>query len=531
MVDEIYSEFLIAMQELENFRKEYGSSTLPVEKEDPETERLIEAMGFFLARTRLANKNYLERMHLRLFQQFFSYLLTPIPSHTMISLHPLEKQTECVTLSPGTEFTLKNKDEKKFYFQSLFSLTMFPVHKKMIEMQENKCTITIESLHLRKEPLTELRFFVYLLNNFTASSQLLYLLEKYADSAFISYDGNSETYPCQLDFTKNQTPIETKELFFHPIEEFRHSLAFPERDLFFTIKFPPSSHFWKKMTFTINLSKDWPKETQITNNSLHLFCLPLVNLKRAYASPINYTALQDSFPVLSETPAKEENLHSIKQVFTNEKIIKNSFLSQENESYEIENSQHDHILLKLKEEKTVSIDALWYQNSLKNHSLEIFKSFFSQKSLPYIQLTIEIPPTIPIQSGIIKNSDALLQLLTLKNTPILNTEAILTLLKYSTSFLNSPYKWLSEIIISIEGKKQISRLSVADTIHYTALFKQIPEEKSGVCLVFLKELYKLLDSWTCQGQVELTLNSPNLTIHFTQGEVRFNEDKTLVSTF
>ena len=48
-------------------------------REDPDVRRLIESMAFFTARTRLSSIRNIQNTRRRLFEQYFSFLLHPVP--------------------------------------------------------------------------------------------------------------------------------------------------------------------------------------------------------------------------------------------------------------------------------------------------------------------------------------------------------------------------------------------------------------------------------------------------------------------
>ena len=80
--DSLYKAFLEHMHELENFCMSYAAMhpTIPLDRDDPDVRRLTEAMAYFAARTHMAGIRNIADFRRRIFQQFFPYLLTPLPA-------------------------------------------------------------------------------------------------------------------------------------------------------------------------------------------------------------------------------------------------------------------------------------------------------------------------------------------------------------------------------------------------------------------------------------------------------------------
>ena len=53
---------------------------VPLDQEDPDVRRLIEAMAIFTARTRLAGTRHINARHRQILLQYFPFLLTPLPA-------------------------------------------------------------------------------------------------------------------------------------------------------------------------------------------------------------------------------------------------------------------------------------------------------------------------------------------------------------------------------------------------------------------------------------------------------------------
>ncbi len=91
-----YQTFLEELQDLANFRLEYSldNPDALLEAEDPDVKRIIEALAFFSARTKISALRNIDATNRRLYQQFFSHMLSPLPAIVMLQAVPNGHLTE-----------------------------------------------------------------------------------------------------------------------------------------------------------------------------------------------------------------------------------------------------------------------------------------------------------------------------------------------------------------------------------------------------------------------------------------------------
>src|SRR5947208_15366545 len=112
------------MHALENFRVTYTGvhEGVPLEREDPEVRRLIEAMAFFTARTRASSLRNLLATRRRLFQQFFSFLLSPLPAMGFLQAQISGRFAEPATLPKGSQVVISGEEGPGGVFRTLHDL-------------------------------------------------------------------------------------------------------------------------------------------------------------------------------------------------------------------------------------------------------------------------------------------------------------------------------------------------------------------------------------------------------------------------
>jgi type VI secretion system protein ImpG len=110
MDDTLYKAFLLEMEALEKFRMGYTAlhPAAPLGREDQDVRRLTEALALFTARTRLAGQRAISRSTMRLFQQHFPYVLSPMPAMGMLRAVTGKHFVDASELPRGTQVRLSS---------------------------------------------------------------------------------------------------------------------------------------------------------------------------------------------------------------------------------------------------------------------------------------------------------------------------------------------------------------------------------------------------------------------------------------
>ena len=135
--EELYRAFLEEMNALENFRIAYASEHpyVPLDRDDPDVKRLMEAQAFFAARTRISSVSHIQAVQRRIFQQFFPYLLTPLPAMGLMQAKISGQFVEPVFLPKGSELAVSPRPDATAFFRTMCDLHILPIalqHFKML---------------------------------------------------------------------------------------------------------------------------------------------------------------------------------------------------------------------------------------------------------------------------------------------------------------------------------------------------------------------------------------------------------------
>jgi type VI secretion system protein ImpG len=235
-IDEsLYKAFLEEMNALENFRIGYASlhPGVPLDREDPDVRRLIEAMALFSARTRLAGSRNISATSRRIFQQFFPYLLVPMPSMAVLQALPTRQFVEPVVFPKGSEVILSPESGGGAVFQTLGELRIMPITLTKFSMllQEKgfRIALRFSAFFARSEEIGRLSFCINHLNNYESSQTVLFHLKRHLKKVSVIFDEKADEessgIPCDVSFGLPQD----EDNFEHPLHQERISSISPGR--------------------------------------------------------------------------------------------------------------------------------------------------------------------------------------------------------------------------------------------------------------------------------------------------------------
>ena len=264
--ENLYKIFLEEMNALENFRLTYAALRpgVPLDREDPDVKRLIEAMAFFSARTRIAGTRNITSTRLRLFQQFFPHLLTPMPSMAVLQALPTGQIAEPIFFPKGSEITVSPESGGVALFRTLHDLTIMPVSLSdfsilLMPGKGYRLALRLRASFARSEDIGRITFFVNHLNNYESSQLVLHNLKHHIKRASVLLDEKiSETTigePCHVSY--GMAPDDDD--FTHPFQKERLFFHFPWQELFLNVDVPRPSRNWTDFTICLDLDAGWPR--------------------------------------------------------------------------------------------------------------------------------------------------------------------------------------------------------------------------------------------------------------------------------
>lgn len=521
--DKIYQAYLEEVESLENFRASHTSlyRNTPIELvEDPDTLRLVEALAFFAARSRMHGINKIAQIHQLLFRQYFSFLVNPLPAMGLLQIQPSLRIPEQISLSEESELVCTTYDGRKATFQTLDPITISPLFFHRFNFYRRlqggwRMEITYSSPHPRSEGLDKLRLHINHLNSFFSSLRVYFALSRSLEAVTVHYDVSDvkqqQGTPCtfQLGFSSH------RKIFNHPLEKIRSKLHFPEQEMFMTIDIPEHQKKWETITLCFDLNEKWPEALTLSKDSLSLYVIPIVNLKIDRADPIECDGTKDAYPILHPNPTDEFKLHTILAVSeilaTGMKPIRPGILDTLGSSYEIDFFD-EQIILSLpgsfEKARTVSIEALWTQLWFSNYIDQEFSLRFAEEQLSSLKVHLLQQMRSHETTFIADDPKFLIRVLALKNQNKLNLNEILFLMSSLKNIEHSHFKFVPPLIKNLDVFQQTNRMGLGPTVCYQFQLKEWDGRNWEAVIFFFVELNNFLNCWLSNFHVETKVFFP-----------------------
>lgn len=523
--DELYKNYLEEMQSLENFRVSYTGVRpgAQVDREDPDVRRLIDAMAFFTARTRHSVMRNLLATQRRLFEQYFSFLLTPMPSIAMLQGQPTGRFVDTTILARGFDANITPEGAGPAFFHALADLRVLPVKLENVEtLLRSKAgfrvVLTFRARFPRNEEVGTLPLLINHLDDYRASLGVLSCLKKHLERATVVYgedkvDDLTEGTPCDVTYGEALDEDALPELT-HPIQRIRDFFHLPQRELYFNVKVAKSPPNWKQFSILLDLDAKWPRSLRLNTEMFQLYTVPISNLKRSMAAPITCTGQKDRYPLRFPLPAPKFSLHSVVGVFEMMKggalsPLRPGVLAGGSGSYEIERSDEgDFVQITFPEAfekpRKVAVDAFWIQPWFSERLGTKVKVALQSRNVAGLQLELrgEVRPHVDNRLG--QNFDRMLELLSLRGKSVgfdkEDLETILASLGVSSA---SPFTPVLASLVS-EMTVRTQQLPKGGQRHvYSVKLPETDAAEVPIIETALEQLAKLLRAWTHDAEVKL----------------------------
>ena len=521
--DKIYQAFLEEMEALENFRATHSSlyRDTPLELiDDPDTLRLVEALSFFSARSKLQGINKIAQIHQLLFRQYFSFLVNPLPSMGLVQVQPSLRIPESTLLAEGSELVCNTYDGRKATFQTLDSVvvsSLFPHRCDFYRRLQGgwRLELTYHSAHETSDELGKMNFYINHLNSFFGSLRVYFSINRALEEVTVHYDEteikDKKGMPCTYRFG----PSEQRKIFNHPLERIRSYLHFPEQEMFMTINIPERQKKWQSVTLCFDFSDKWPDNLLLNKGSLALYVLPIVNLKTDRAEPIECNGLKDGYPILYPNPIHQFKLHTVLSVSEvlerGMRPLKPGILDDRGNSYEIDFFS-DEIFLNFSnafvKPRTVSVEALWTQDWFTDYIDQEFKIRFAEEQLGGLKIQLLQQMRGHETTAVARDPKFLLRILALKNQNKLSLSEVLFLMSSLKNIDHSFFKMVPPLIKNLEVYQQTDRIGVGPTICYQFQLKEWDGRGWELVILFFKNVNNFLNCWLSNFHVETKVFFP-----------------------
>jgi type VI secretion system protein ImpG len=323
--ESLYKAFRDELSALERFRMEYVAEHpgVPLAPDDPDVRRLVEALAFFAARSRLAAVRTLVEQRRRLFRQFMPYLLEPLPAMGMLQAVPNGQLVDAAELPRGTEVALRDPADRVAIFRTLRPMRLLPLTlgrlgTLVLPDGRLRLALPVTTTHRRNDDIGTLAFHVNYLNDFNGSLRVLAALERHVERVAVSFeervDEHTRGSDCRLSFAGAGGDDDDDDGT-HPLARERAYFHFPRAEQFLEVTVPSPPANWQRFTLLFDLKPDWPRHLRLTADVFQLFTTPIVNVSRAAAQPMMHDGTEERWPIRHPSPAGRYELHSLRGVY------------------------------------------------------------------------------------------------------------------------------------------------------------------------------------------------------------------------
>jgi type VI secretion system protein ImpG len=520
-----YRAFLEELRDLADFRLDYSLEhpDAGLDGEDPDVRRIIEALAFFSARTRIALSRSVDSIQRRLYMQLFSFLLTPLASMAIMQAKPTGTLTEVLELPAGTEFGMQPEKGGLVMFRTTRPLRILPMFLETVKQEllpgtGTRLLLTFHSNYSLNEQPETINLHINYLNDLTLSLKVLQFLGRSLKSAgvqFGEYDPDQPCTPCKFTLGLPPADIAADE-WHHPLELERYFFHFPQQELYLTLELPAAPRNWKHFTVVMDCDQPWPRQLRLNQNIFNMFTVPLVNNQRAMARPIICDGTQERYTIYHPEPQLGFSLQKVLGVYEfGEKgmlPLRPGIIAGGNGSYEIEQGpqQEDggylyrlvpHFPAAFEQPRTLVIEALWqqpwYDQILQNaYTMQVFR-----RQIQGVQWELMDAAIPHAENPQFNEVSRYVHLVTLMHKTSFRGQDTRDLLLALGSVTPGRFQSVFSSLVNLRLEEEPLEGSKTKQIYYLQ-FKPQLDDSSELIEPFVRHVGRVLDLWFTDAQVE-----------------------------
>jgi len=434
----------------------------PVQQDDPDVRRVIEALALFSLRTRrIARRNAQDAIG-QLFRRHFEGLLNPSPAAARVVAKIGPNFADIVDVPRGTELLL-TKDRFAITMTTLEPMRVLPLEVQSIHLssaERTELVVTLTAKHRRSaikvqapdetsEMDGEIAFEIDQLGELTPSAAVLDEIRESVVGLKVEYESDraprvlevpleqglrfGALTPPLIELTASDQPLSRLRSFFHnPWTELRMVVRVPA---------PAQGETWQRLRLRLRLRRPWPRHLGLQPTTFAINRVPVVNLKRDWASPIRCDGTRDRVPILHPLPGAHLQPHSLLGVyeFTPQGPVPllPIGLRGEGKGYDLEVEGegtarrlwlHIDAPTTFAEPITLGVEALWYQPAARSAGTDDFDTRLANGFVSSLTWTAT-PLLHDIQPLHASDTEVLMRLLALKQQTTLTRDELVFLLE------------------------------------------------------------------------------------------------------
>lgn len=535
--DTLYKAFLVELEALERFRIAYTGlhPGAPLQREDPDVRRLIEAMAMFTARTHLASQRSIARGTMRVFRQHFPFLLNPVPAAAMLAAQIDRRFTDAAEVPRGTLVALSSDDTEAstLEFRTLSPLRLLPIELDRVDLLKlgnrgYRLFLRFESDFPRKDDIGELNLYVNHLNDFVSSLTVHYHLKKSltrVHAFFGKFDPESELgAPCTARFGAPRSPPSQLEAFEHPLERARQVLRFPQQELYINVNVPRPVSNWSELTLCFDLTAAWPAQLRPSADTFSIHTAPIINVVRDMSTPFECDGTKERYSIQHPAPGREFRVHSVIGAYRLDgegliPLLPGAIAGGE-DTYEVEHEGYGEkrkswVYLNLprafKDPVRVAIEAFWHQPVFNRDDAPEYRASLADRHLEGVRWECLGNVVAGTDNPLADVQEGLLHLLSIKSQRFLDLAEVQFLLEAMGISAERHFRDVVRLLAKVElRQKPFAKSSTGFKYIYRVTFSELHSSMLPLLDLFAAKLLLILKAWSTEDVVELEVAVPNL---------------------
>jgi len=537
--EDLYKAFLEEVHALESFRLRFAAMHpgVPLDREDPDIRRLIEAMALFSARSRLAGVRNIDTNRHRIFRQFFPFFLSPLPSLSIMQIIPTRQLAEPVNLPCESKIALSAESGETALFRTLNDLRVLPIFPAgfstlLLPDKGYRFCLTYKAAFARSEEIGSLNLFINYLKNYESSLHVFYNIKKHLRNISVVYDQKADETTqgaaCHATFGVDDGTDGYE--FSHPLEKERLFFHFPWQELFVNVQVAKSEKNWSQFTLCLDFDATWPRNLILNQDVFCLFAVPIINHLQAMAQPVVCEGTKERYLLRHPDGEAGFSLHSIKGVYQATKAgmvpIKHCIFSKEGPTYEIDESkdeqgrQNHYLNINYPdaffEPATIVTDAFWLQPWFSEALSQRLSVVPFNRNLTGTGWELSVLPVAHQDTPFLNDLDGLLHLLTLTNKATLTRDDLLDILRALGVYASPLFESFCTLLASVEvDQVPISGNGSSRQLkhRYWLGFEEYDASKEPSLEVFLTHVERILNDWISNAEIEVKRGSADREVN------------------
>lgn len=517
----------------EEVRRARPEEPLPLDVADPDVQRLIEGIAFFSARTREASTRNVRSAWQRIFQQYFDYLLSPLPTCGMLRVQP-ESLTDRLRLPAGTRLLYTFEGGHQGFFQTAAPLHLLPLTVERVLRLDSpvpgrhRVVIELRLLNLWRGAIGSLDFFLNAFDEYRASLLLQHRLKTsltkvqfYPDAEDVQRQDDpraqARAYACGFSFGSLELGTPEPETPPPPptLEALRRFFHAPERGLYFKVKVPDLTPRRDRCALVLELDERWPYR-ELSPEFFQPLVVPVENIVRDNAQPLLFDGTRWSHSLLHPQDEHRLEPHTVLGVYRSTKQgavpVAPRVLGTHEVGYDLEERLHQgrrRVDLHYEDPQAALVpqlltaDVLWHQPHLQRIRIV--------RAVPYARVLqgCRFEPVgdlrLSVESPLRQSLEGLMRVLSLRMKTRLDKFELHTLLEALGCFQHGPYQNLHHLLDRVSSQllpaQQLPNGGLK--LRYRVGFARVDEALRPFLDVFLEQLGVLLAHWVGDEALEV----------------------------